>query len=165
MTRPASMASLLMEAISARVEVNAALGPSNGHLLDGLDGVALLDVHVSPNLEAGGILPARVRQHLLEQLRVARIPTPTPQAGVVLAGLHAAVKGLEAGDGTWAVCVAVELRQRVRLARDAHLVFDATTWLREAPAACRDADLEPTCERLVDMLVDQLASAILGSRT
>ena len=165
MTRPASMASLLMEAISARVGVNAALPASNGHLLDGLDGVALLDVQVSPNLEGRGILSATLREHLAEQLRVARIPTPAPRVGVVLAGLHAAVKALETGDGTWVVCVALELRQRVRLARDSNLVFDATTWVREAPAACPGADITPTCARLIEMLVDQLASTMQGAHT
>lgn len=160
MTRPASMASLLMEAISARVGATAALHPSNGQLLQGLDGVAILDVHVSPTLEKHGIQPAKIWHQLAEQLRGAHIRVPTPQEGLVLGGLQVAVKGLEAGDGTWAVCVALALRQRARLSRDAALVFDATTWTREAPAACSSDDLEPTCMGLVGILVDQLASAL-----
>lgn len=165
MSRPASMASLLMEAIRARVDSTSALHPAYGHLLRGLDGVALLEVHVSPALEAAGIQPANLRDALAQQLALARIPTPAPHDGVVLGGLQAAVKGLEAGDGTWALCVALELRQRARLSRDATTAFDATTWCRDAPAVCGSQALESTCMRLVAELTKQLAAALQEAET
>jgi hypothetical protein len=163
MTRPASLASLLMEAIRARVDSTSALQPVDGQLLRGLEGIAVVDVHVGPALQARGIAASRLRDRLREQLALAQIPTPRPSDGAVLGGLQVIVKGIEAGDGTWALCVALEVRQRARLSRDVTSSFDATTWVAELVATCSEDDLQGTCLHLVAGLTEQLAAALRGA--
>jgi hypothetical protein len=165
MTRPASMAILLMEAIRARMDSVSAIQPLNGRLLRGLEGVVVLGVEVAPSLQARGIESSKLRDRLYQQLALGQISTPAPGNGVALGGLQVLVKGIEAGDGAWALCVALELRQRAQLSRDAASSFDATTWVAELAAPCSGDELEGTSLHLIAELTEQLAAALREAHT
>jgi hypothetical protein len=160
MSRPDSMAALLIEAIRARIESLPAARAADGDLLRGLEGLVVLDVRVSPALTGESIEPGRMRDVLVQELGAAQIPLPKPRDGSVLGGLVASLNGLEATDGSWAVYVTLELKQRARLCRDPSAVFDATTWLADAAAVSVPADLDRTCRRLFAEVVGRLAAAL-----
>ena len=158
------MTALLIEAIQARVESLAGANASSGRLLQGLAGVMVVDVRVSPLVATQGLSAADLRALLARELLGAGIPMPAPRNGHALGGLVASVDGLQAGDGTWAVCVLLELQQRARLSRDSGAAFDATTWSGKLPALSSSSELESCCRNLFRQLTLELATVLRDER-
>jgi hypothetical protein len=157
-SRPDSMAAFLIEAVGARVASSASPSPTT-RLLAGLDGIAIVDVQVDSELRGAGLNASFLRAVLLTRLEEAAVPMPKPTDGVVLGAVALALHSLRAPTGEWAVCAALELRQRARLPRDPSIVFEATTWSAKAPALCRAEAIRDTCTLLVQRVATELQTA------
>jgi len=79
-------------------------------------------------------------------------------------GIVASVDGLQPGDGSWALCVLLELKQRARLSRDPGRAFDATTWSGKLPAVSTTAELKGTCCELFRHLANELGGILQAAR-
>jgi len=162
--RPESLATLLIEAIHARMDAEKASRSGEDRLLRGLDGVAVADVLMDAGLRDRGVSGHGLRIRLADALDRGHVSRPPPQDGVVLGALVASVRGVEA-NGRWAVCVGLELKQRARLLREPGVVWDATTWAREAAAVTDGGGIEDACGGLLERLASELAADLRAAAT
>jgi hypothetical protein len=163
MTRPESMAALLIELIGARVDATAHTRPTGERLLDGLDGVFILDAGLSVDL-ASEVSSATLRNALLKGLESAGVSVLAPQEGLVLGAVRLSLAGVRAPGGNWAVCAVLDVRQRARLLREPGPSFDAVTWSSEATCISTADALERDCCSLVQRVATDLGNAF-RSRT
>jgi len=156
------MAALLIQLIGARVSATAASPAHQSRLLEGLDGVLVVEATPSPELAAVGLTPALLRASLLDALHGASVPVLEPQEGQVLAAVSLSVAGVQVSGEHLAICAFLELKERASLCREPSVSFDAATWTATATATCSQAQLREECGAIIRQVARQLAAALRG---
>jgi len=156
------MATLLIQLIGARVEAVAAAPAHQGRLLEGLNGVLVLEATASPELAAVGQTPAALRDALLQALHGASVPVLEPREDLVLAAVALSLAGVEASPDRWALCAVLELKERATLCREPSVSFDAATWTGTATATCSSPHLQAECGAIIREVARQLSTALRG---